>query len=263
MLASTVKQKLFLLLFLLLLVGCIPTTPNTSHIIPTNIRSVISPTITPTIFHGITPTLSSTRTPAIAPTVVFHTSFEAFDISDDCPYICWLGINPGVTNIGKAGALMAASDQIDQKTFQVAKTYIVVDWFFQKTVTWTSQVSVNYEKGLVKSITIYDLQPATMTDMLRLLGEPDEIRMIQVVAPDHAMPLGYAVYYASRKTVLYAVARGTNGPGPDDTIWTMILNADEFKNHDCPPWLGYEHLQDYLSMQSASTYPCPSPTPAP
>jgi hypothetical protein len=174
---------------------------------------------------------------------------SSFAYNQDCPHVCWLGINPGTTTTDEAKALLRASDQIDHKWDQISNTGIVTIWYPDRFKTFPSTVGVHFEKDLVKSIYITNL-PFTVNDFLKLLGEPDQIRIsVQKAEVDYVQ---YAVYFSLRKVMIDVYPASWIGPNPTDTNFTLTLNV-EFNDPSLlaewgenQPWLGYSHLKDYL-----------------
>ncbi len=238
------RQPGSLLFLLLLLTSCIPivSPPTAFPTIPLKPSPTFPPAISPPT---VSPTIYPTVSPTAPPTEAFHLSLEAFTINDQCLHICWLGINPGVTTVEEARALLRASDQIDQKNFYATATYIQTNWFFQEK-TWYCQAVVDFGQGRAKTIALRG-SVVTMDEIIHLFGEPDKIK-IGIYESPHEDVVAYALYYSSRKTLLYAVSRGWDGPNPNDNVNTIILNTDEFGSESdaVQPWSGYGHLRDYL-----------------
>jgi hypothetical protein len=186
---------------------------------------------------------------------------QVLGIDVQCPYLCWQGIEPGVTSAEKARAMLGVTTQA---------TRYSVDWRDGVSVSITSQ------NGLVKSINLIGQSNNInffMSDFIELLGDPDEIR-IQIF-PGIECPMGYYfVYYSSRKMVLRVdFFLYDEGPSPDDVPIVIILNTEfddntfvglwgqplyepekyPFKRQ---PWLGFGHIHDYLPGRSLPTGPC-------
>lgn len=180
---------------------------------------------------------------------------QAFEISEKCSHVCWLGINPSITSVEDAEALLRASNQIDQKTIVGSGDNIQVLWFTDKTKNLYSYVYLTYRKGLVQTIDFSTLSNFTLNDFTAFFGEPDEIT-IQVEQAPHGWISTYTLYYSASKTMIYTLSGGLEGPNPNDFIDDLSLNA-EFDGSDLPPWraddyenrqpwLGYGHIEDYL-----------------
>src|ERR1051325_2830714 len=116
MVTCALNRGLYLLIVPLLL-SCVPVafpiTPAT-----------ISPTIAPTV----RPTASLPRPATIPPTLTPSEIFqEVLKLDAQCPDICWLGINPGVTSAEEARAFLLGNPDgfhaVDQ-----SDTHIEVSW---------------------------------------------------------------------------------------------------------------------------------------
>ncbi|MCX6083235.1 MAG: hypothetical protein NTW32_27220 [Chloroflexi bacterium] len=185
-------------------------------------------------------------------------SIEAFDVSAKCPHICWMRINPGVTSAEEARLLLRASNQIDQETFHVSTNGIKTKWFIEKRKTNYSEVAISNVDGHVESITFSQLAPFTIGDLLNLFGEPDEISLRIDKAAD-AEDISYMIYYTNKKMLIWVMPGSRNGPQPTDHNIEMLVLGTEFKilspswladyGNYRQPWLGYGHLEDYLSGQ--------------
>jgi hypothetical protein len=178
-------------------------------------------------------------------------SMSAFEFSNRCSHVCWLGINPTRTTAIEAKSLIASSNQIDKKSLEISDAGISAVWLIEKTDTFKSYVRIQFHEGLVTGIG-FSLLPFTMNDFISQLGQPDKISIWAEQGPDGSY-VSYAVYYLMQKTRLYVTSGDWNSPDPFDTIYNLDLNVD-FKNNGylvpikgiVQPWLGYGHIKDYL-----------------
>lgn|GEM_PF-2084742 len=225
------------LLIWLLLVSCAP---------------VVLTTPSPTAPLAVSPTVS----PPFSPTwSMVEDLRHHLALDEQCPHICWAGINPGVTSAQEARAWLGTTQTEKYETSQS-----------------DTLVTVHFEKGLVKSISFERPYPhGTLGDYIQLLGTPDEIR-ITLWADQHCRNIAYLLYFSSRKTVLEIPSGIWTGPDPRDYwVYRMILNAefDEAFLQSQPayasyynqfserqPWLGYGHLSDYLPGDELPTGSC-------
>jgi hypothetical protein len=222
------RMKRPILLFLLFLMSCAPVHTST----PTPISAI---------------SIQSLRND-------YPPSINAFDISEQCPHICWLSINPGITSAQQAHTLLRASDQIDQSIFHASEDGIETNWFLEKTKTFDSYVDVSSMEGIVESISFDGLSPFILNDFIGLIGEPDEIS-IRVNRAADAEFVSYMVYYTTKKTRIWVLAGSYTGPDPDDRIEMLVLSTEfntlspswlaDYDNYR-QPWLGYGHFKDYL-----------------
>lgn len=181
-----------------------------------------------------------------------------FVYDDNCPRLCWLGINPGITTVKEAQELVNSSSAIDKNRLQFSDKSILTDWFTGRPRAFPSTVNIEFEGELVKSISFGQL-PYKMDEVIDLLGQPDEISIRLVLVPD-AEYIEYFVYYHSSKTLVHVLPGTQNGPDPVDTVSGLFLNS-EFNQDILPtgsgtiqPWIGYGHLKDYIpEMQTPST----------
>lgn len=245
------KKGSFLLL--LLLAGC---TPVESPTISTTVIPVTSTAL------GTSPTLSPTPLPPTPTIILIPIATVAEEVrsnlalDDRCPHFCWLEINPGVTTVEEARALLKASSQVDQTTISETATEILVDWD-------GLPVSITIENSLVKEI-IFGVQDLVlrMFHFSAFLGEPDEIS-IRVLHTYHCDEVVYDLYYSSRKAAVTVFYASPGGPNLYDSVSGMTLNT-EFDLSDRQPWLGYGHIQEYLPEKKLPSNPCQSlPTPTP
>ena len=106
---------------------------------------------------------------------------DVLEFSEKCPHLCWLGINPGTTTTEQATAWLRSSDQIDQKTAQISEASFLATWFPGKQVNNPCVLEVDFEAGLVKSITLGSLL-YTVDDVISAFGPPDEISVTEIKA---------------------------------------------------------------------------------
>lgn len=194
--------------------------------------------------------------PSTTVTPTMNAFDEAFKVNDNCPHICWLGINPGVTTEAEAKKLVSNSKKFDQTQSYASDTGIRTYWFSGK---W-SIVTVAFDDGLVEQLSFEDL-PYSIGNFINILGEPEKINIARSIAfensPEH---IEYRVYYLSRKIIIEVSSGSDNGPSPEDRIKLLMLNVDADAadipfwlsdgNKDRQEWLGYGHLKDYLPIQT-------------
>ena len=92
--------------------------------------------------------------------------------------------------------------------------------------------------------------PNTIDDFVKLLGQPDQIR-ISFQKPADAEYVQYAVYFSSRKVMIGVLVTNWTGPEPTDIVYLLWLNTDFINNPpfnwgEIQPWLGYGHIKEYL-----------------
>ena len=188
----------------------------------------------------------------------FHPSIESFEVSEQCPHVCWLGINPSVTTFKEANAILRSSNRIDQKSLQ-SSINNRIEWYAGKLNTFGWSVGIPTKNNLVESINFGNgWAPFVLSDFISLMGEPDEIS-IRIERPADAVYVTYTVFYSKTNTRIFVNVGSDSGPDPNDSVDELFLNTDfysgDFSNwyielisaHQ--PWQGYGHLKEYLSDQ--------------
>lgn len=188
---------------------------------------------------------------------------KTFELSEKCPHLCWMGINPGTTTMEQAKLIISESNQINKQYTQVSEDHISIVWNIGKLKSYSSNVGIQLENGLVKSIDI-GVGYYTINDFIKFLGKPDEICATKITAAD-AIYYTYSVYYISSKIEIDVGIGSQKGPYPSDIADVIWLNS-EFYPASHPewgitqPWLGYGHLNDYLpGVEILPTYVMPTP----
>jgi len=181
---------------------------------------------------------------------------EAFDVGENCPHICWLGINPGVTTEADTKAILNKSNQIKKRSIIEDENGIQAEWF--ETATFSNRVGITFEDGFAKQISLGDVYPLTVGNLVSLLGEPNEIGLsIKEVAD--ATYVDYILFYSAQQSAIFASTINNNGPDPTDRIDILVL-VDKLDVNNSPkwltekykirqPWLGYGHIKDYFPGQ--------------
>jgi hypothetical protein len=181
---------------------------------------------------------------------------EAFDVGENCPHVCWLGINPGVTTATEATAIINKSNQVRQKSIIEDKTGIQAEWFAG--TSFPNRIGIYFENDLVKQIYVSNVHPLSVGDLIEFLGEPDEIG-ININKVSDATYAEYILFYSSQQSAIFASTINNNGPNATDGIYILIL-TDELNRQESPkrfiekyqirqPWLGFGHLKDYFPGQ--------------
>lgn len=207
--------------------------------------------------------LIASCSPSPSPTPDITPSLDAFEFSEWCPDMCWLGIKPGYTTEEGAREMLIASDQIAEGEIHELDSSIHVDWFSTMEKTFTSNAFIIFRDGLVQRISFTILRPFTIQDFINLLGEPDEISLSLEEPPDAYPYIIYTLYYNTTQTRISAPTSIKTGPNPIDNIDLLTINAD-FDDQDLPtwmiedyrnrqPWLGYGHLEEYFPDQMLPT----------
>ncbi len=177
---------------------------------------------------------------------------SAITAGEECPHLCWMGINPGVTTPEEAKTLLQASDQIDPN-MEITETGIVATWYSEKTKKLTASAYMRFEQGVVKSIAISSMSPFTLKDIIAIAGDPTGINIDMNIYGD-VMEMPYGAYYASRQVLISADATEV-GIHPNDPVHSLILNVSYSNNFRT--WVGYGHLADYFKGKDVHQHPTP------
>ncbi|MBT7190806.1 MAG: hypothetical protein HN916_11490 [Anaerolineae bacterium] len=186
--------------------------------------------------------------------VFFRQPIKAFELSEECPNICWLGIHPGTTTTEETLDFLFTSNLIDRDSIVMSSDGIRVAWVTQVTNIHMGYVGIAFEEELV-TVVSGSLSQVTVGDVIQLLGEPDEISFELIIPPDSAQYILYMLHYSSPKAMFEVDPVGhIVGPASDDSVNIFYINAsgepisnwkvDAYKNRQ--PWLGYGHLEEYL-----------------
>ena len=181
---------------------------------------------------------------------------EAFDVSENCPHVCWFGINPGVTTDVDAKAILKNTNRIKQKSIIEDEFGVQAEWY--PINSFPNRIGIVFENGIVKQISFLNVYPLTVGDLVSLFGEPNEIGIsINIVAD--ARYVDYILFYSTKQSAIFASTINNNGPDPEDTIDILML-IDKLDINNSPnwlvekyevkqPWLGFGHLKDYFPGQ--------------
>jgi hypothetical protein len=189
---------------------------------------------------------------------VFHPSIESFEVSERCPHVCWLGINPGATTVEDANSILRSSNRINQKSLQ-SSIDGRIEWYAGKFDTFGWSVGLPRKNDLIESINFSGgATPFVLSDFISLLGEPNEIG-IRIERPADAVYITYTVFFSKTNTRIFVVVGNDKGPNPNDRVDELFLNTDfnngDFSNwyreliNSSQSWQGYGHLKEYLSDQ--------------
>jgi hypothetical protein len=172
-------------------------------------------------------------------------SLDAFVVRSICPEICWLGIHPGLTTVDDALVLLNSTDEIDQASIQEGNGKIQAVWFTEDTRTFRSYITISTYDNLIVSISMRELAPFVLSDIVALFGEPDDISISFWTDRNDAQYSVYAVYYNTLASMFYVASGSEDGPNPNDTLDWVTFNGIRDDNYH-QPWLGYGHLSEYL-----------------
>lgn len=193
-----------------------------------------------------------------------------FTYNQDCPHVCWLGIDPGQSSVEEARSLLRSSHEIDQESYLEDAYGLRVEWHDQEKETNPVRVGMVFEKGGVKYINFLFPTSVQVQEFIDLLGQPDEISIRKVEAAEETYH-EYVLYYPRSKTLLFVMTNDEKGPSAEDYVKIAYLNMDKDAS-DGPewllehtslrqPWLGFGRSDEYLKHELPS--PAASPVPAP
>ena len=113
---------------------------------------------------------------------------------------------------------------------------------------------------MVSYISIIQPYPLTVGDLIKLLGEPEEISIFVEFGPHNDSFVWYQLYYSSPRVIIEASnTRGeVAGPQPNDDMRFFMVDITNDKllgkaqkvYEEAQPWLGYGHLEDYLPEEN-------------
>ena len=175
---------------------------------------------------------------------------DVLDARESCPHLCWLGIDPGTTTKQQARVLIENSNSTDKQWTEISDASIEARWLIGGLRSFDCSVGIQLENNVAESIALGPM-PYAVRDIVDLLGQPDQIAMAQLVAPDQPF-FTYALYYAKRRITVDVHTTNTKGPEPGDAGFNLWLNVDFYaakhpEQWGKPqPWLGYGHLREYL-----------------
>ena len=183
----------------------------------------------------------------------YEPSIEAFEFNDQCPHLCWLGINPGVTTLEEAHTILSASDQIDPN-MEVSDTGIIAKWFADKDKKLISSVYVRFDQGVAASMVFRNMAPFALKDIIDLLGDPDGVNIDMNIYGD-IMEMPYGAYYFSQRILVSSEAADT-GLNPNDPVTSLVANVP-YDEKIFRKWVGYGHLAEYFEGKGVHQHPAP------
>jgi hypothetical protein len=202
------------------------------------------------ILTGCVPQSTSVPTPRIQPTLI--PPYSVFNSSNECPDICWLGIHPGKTTVDEAFRIVQDPSQFNQKFLK--KTDTVLEAYWQpKNMKYESDIYMLIEDGLVKSMTISELFPFTVNDMIQLFGQPTGISFWTGINPE-AITSEYTIYFPSLKAKFWVRIGKLSGPKSRDYFEAGEIGSG-IQDQPVLPWLGYKNIEDYFPNGTPTPHP--------
>lgn len=179
----------------------------------------------------------------------------AFEFNEECPKVCWLGIQPGITTRSDAVAIISSSDHIVQESLQISESGLKFEWFTDRQKRSAAWVIVAIKNDRVHSLSFGILHPITVGDFIEVFGEPNEISIELIEAPD-ARFIYYVLYYPEIQVMIEVHNYDFSAPNVNDIPKGLSINRDfdddrlpiwlSKKYADRQPWLGYGQTEKYL-----------------
>lgn len=182
---------------------------------------------------------------------------ETFEYSEQCPKVCWLGIQPDVTTKEDVRKFLKTANNIENSSIKWIEQGVSATWVENKGGPIWGKVSIRFEKDKVSSIDFNQLELLGVDDCVKMFGEPEEISIYLHQTPHELFYLTYYLYYSSPRVIIKS-STGSDpvGPAPDNTVDTMTFyledNLGQMQQRiydDAQLWLGYGHLEDYLDEE--------------
>lgn len=185
----------------------------------------------------------------------YQPSVEAFQFNEQCPHLCWLGINPGVTTLEEAKTIVQSTDSVDPN-MEITETGIVLKWHTEKTKKLISSVYIRFDQGVVASIAFQEMAPFNLKNFIDIAGDPTGVNIDMNIYGD-IMEMPYGAYYAPGKILVGANAADT-GLNPNDPVSSLILNV-AYEEKLFRKWVGYGHLAEYFAGKGVHQHPTSNP----
>ncbi len=177
-----------------------------------------------------------------------------FVYNEQCPHLCWLNINPGITTMDEAQELLSNSRQISDIVKD--EKGISIEWRNKQMGKGTTDAYVGIvgENRLVSTVNFLFSGNITVKNFIDLLGEPDEISVIKDIT--EVIYVEYVLYYRKANILIYATDWDLTGPKMSDPVGMVYLNLN-LNSSDIPswvihhqnlrqPWLGFGKMDEYL-----------------
>ena len=74
---------------------------------------------------------------------------NAFELSEQCPRVCWMGIQPGITTRKEAWEFLQSSEQVDQKSIRSSESGFGFSWFVDRQKKFYYKVGIGTENDVV------------------------------------------------------------------------------------------------------------------
>lgn len=266
-------KKISSLLLVLFLVGCSSISAPLST--PTLPESTSTVTLLPTNTPEPTKTLLPSPTYEfvhVVDEITYNRSMEAFEFSENCPKVCFLGIKPSVTTPAEALHLLKNSPDIDQTKIYVLSSdgltlkkdldeaSIVLKKGDILEAPWTPTNDKEFGDYIHLSATnnlidYLDARPilTTIQDFINVIGKPDGISVHGEMPPDAPYWISYVIYYSKWKLIIQVFIASIDGPKADDEVHTIFLNQ-EINAADFRPWKGYGKMKEYMTTEQLNEY---------
>jgi hypothetical protein len=185
-----------------------------------------------------------------------------FVYNEECPHVCWLNINPGLTTMEDTRHLVATSNQISKlregSDIDINnESGFTIKWHTKQMGEKVTDVYVGIigEHGIVSSVTFNFPAYINLEEFIGMLGEPDEISVMKQETAEITY-VEYILYYTKEKVLIASSTKDLTGPEITDPLGIVYLNID-LSSNNLPkwatdqialrqPWLGFEKMDEYL-----------------
>ncbi|HKJ39066.1 MAG TPA: hypothetical protein VJ972_09840 [Anaerolineales bacterium] len=190
---------------------------------------------------------------------------ELLELNKNCPNVCWLGVQTGVTSDEEAYDILRKSEYVDRKSIKWNKApnewyrdVISAQWLTDPNVRRYKSVDVIIENNKVQSIWFKDLQPITVQELFSIFGSPAEVSVYFVPESPIGPHISYSLFYHDSKIIMHIwESKELSALSPYDIVHELILNQPVFdlsasaqkRYEDAQPWLGYGDLELYLPRE--------------
>jgi hypothetical protein len=203
----------------------------------------------------------------------YNRSLEAFEFSENCPNVCFLGIKPSETTLLEARHILKNSPDIDQSTISIlhkgglkltenpndtAILQMKEGDILQAIWTPTDNKEYGFYAHLRATndrINHINARPVSTTiqDFINVIGEPDKIAVHVEVTPHADYWISYSIFYSKWKLLISVFVGSIDGPKGEAEVHYVVLNQ-EINEVDWKPWEGFEKMKVYMTEEQLNDY---------
>ena len=133
---------------------------------------------------------------------------SSFTYNQECPHVCWLKINPGVTTVEETKTILNSSSQIDQTSYIEDDTGLRLEWYSDIRQSLPIRVGIVSENEVVQKLYFDFNTIVKIREFIDLMGEPDEISVKQELWVD-GVNTDYIIYYTSMSACIFPILWGS------------------------------------------------------